>query len=166
MVQTKTGRLITAYPTGHGHGPIIMQISDDEGETWTEKKDIPASFATCQETPTLYTLDMGNGKERIMLISACPNWDLQRGGWDTAYSDDDGETWTEYKNHWPSFDGAEKKHTIVAMASLVQLKDEQGNYIQKWMGVFHDYGYVNFKSYLTFDEDGNEQWSEPERYFS
>ena len=55
------------------------------------------------------TLDMGNGKERIMLISACPNWDLQRGGWDTAYSDDDGETWTEYKNHWPSFDGAEKK---------------------------------------------------------
>ena len=50
MVQTKTGRLITAYPTGHGHGPIIMQISDDEGETWTEKKDIPASFATCQET--------------------------------------------------------------------------------------------------------------------
>ena len=166
MVQTKTGRLITAYPTGHGHGPIIMQISDDEGETWTEKKDIPASFATCQETPTLYTLDMGNGKERIMLISACPNWDLQRGGWDTAYSDDDGETWTEYKNHWPSFDGAEKKHTIVAMASLVQLKDEQGNYIQKWMGVFHDYGYVNFKSYLTFDEDGNEQWSEPERYLA
>ena len=109
---------------------------------------------------------MGNGKERIMLISACPNWDLQRGGWDTAYSDDDGETWTEYKNHWPSFDGAEKKHTIVAMASLVQLKDEQGNYIQKWMGVFHDYGYVNFKSYLTFDEDGNEQWSEPERYLA
>ena len=59
-----------------------------------------------------------------------------------------------------------KKHTIVAMASLVQLKDEQGNYIQKWMGVFHDYGYVNFKSYLTFDEDGNEQWSEPERYLA
>ena len=88
MVQTKTGRLITAYPTGHGHGPIIMQISDDEGETWTEKKDIPASFATCQETPTLYTLDMGNEKKELMLISACPNWDLQRGGWDTAYSDD------------------------------------------------------------------------------
>ena len=41
-----------------------------------------------------------------------------------------------------------------------------GNYIQKWMGVFHDYGYVNFKSYLTFDEDGNEQWSEPERYLA
>ncbi len=33
-------------------------------------------------------------------------------------------------------------------------------------GVFHDYGYVNFKSYLTFDEDGNEQWSEPERYLA
>lgn len=33
-------------------------------------------------------------------------------------------------------------------------------------GCFHDYGYVNFKSYLTFDEDGNEQWSEPERYLA
>lgn len=166
LVQTKTGRLITAYPTGHGHGPIVMRISDDEGETWTEKKDIPASFATCQETPTMYTLDMGNGKERIMLISACPAWDLYRGGWDTAYSDDNGETWTEYTNHWASFDGAEKKHTIVAMASLVQMKDKDGKDIPKWMGVFHDAGYVNYKSYLTFDKDGNEQWSEPEKYLA
>lgn len=39
MVRTKSGRLITAYPKGHGKGPLIMQISDDDGETWTEKTD-------------------------------------------------------------------------------------------------------------------------------
>ena len=50
------------------------------------------------------------------------------------------------------------------MASLVQLKDESGNYIQKWMGVYHDYDYVNYKTYLTFNENGEEQWSEPEPY--
>lgn len=32
MVRTSTGRLITAYPAGHGKGPIIMKISDDDGE--------------------------------------------------------------------------------------------------------------------------------------
>src|SRR5699024_3023156 len=54
--------------------------------------------------------------------------------------------------------------TIVAMASLIQLKDENGNDIQKWMGVYHNYGFENYKTYLTFDEDGKEQWSEPEPY--
>lgn len=49
-------------------------------------------------------------------------------------------------------------YTIVAMASLIQLKDKNGNNIQKWMGVYHDVNYVNYKTYLTFDESGNEQW--------
>ena len=52
------------------------------------------------------------------------------------------------------------------MASLVQLKDENGKDIQKWMGVYHDANYVNYKTYLTFDENGKEQWSEPEPYLS
>lgn len=72
MVRTKTGRLITAYPVGHG--PIVMQISEDNGETWTE-----------------------------------------------------------YEHFWPEVDGS-KYATIVAMASLIQLKDENGDYIPKWMG--------------------------------
>ena len=43
MVRTSTGRLITAYPKGHGKGPIIMKISDDNGETWTEKNNTPSA---------------------------------------------------------------------------------------------------------------------------
>lgn len=52
------------------------------------------------------------------------------------------------------------------MASLIQLKDKNGNNIQKWMGVYHDVNYVNYKTYLTFDESGNEQWSDPEPYLN
>ena len=44
---------------------------------------------------------------------------------------------------------------------------ENGEYIDKWMGVYHDGGsFVNYKTYLTFDEEGNDVWSTPEPYLS
>ncbi len=148
-----------------------MKISDDDGATWTRKTDIPASWAGSQETPTLYVLNLADGTERIMMITACPGWGTDsagnRYGWNTSYSDDNGETWTEYR-HWQSnrtYDNA-NNDAIVAMASLVQLKDSDGNDIQKWMGVYHNYAYVNFRTYLTFDENGDEQWSESEPYLA
>lgn len=171
MIRTKSGRLITSFPQGHGKGPLIMKISDDDGATWTRKTDIPASWAGSQETPTLYVLNLADGTERIMMITACPGWGTDsagnRYGWNTSYSDDNGETWTEYR-HWQSnrtYDNA-NNDAIVAMASLVQLKDSDGNDIQKWMGVYHNYAYVNFRTYLTFDENGDEQWSESEPYLA
>ena len=169
MVRTSTGRLITSYPQGHGKGPLVMQISDDNGDTWTKKTDIPASWAGSQETPTLYVLNMADGTERIMMITACPGWGTDSAGystgWNTSYSDDNGDTWTEYK-HWHSelADGSANA-SVVAMASLVQLKDENGNYIDEWMGVYHlQNPFKNYKTILSFDENGNEQWSMPERY--
>lgn len=170
MVRTSTGRLITAYPKGHGKGPIIMQISDDNGETWIEKNNTPSSWVGSQETPTLYVLPLENGKERIMMITACPGWGTDsngnKTGWNTSYSDDNGDTWTEYKHWYSKHENGKENKSIVGMASLIQLKDESGNYIQKWMGVYHDYDYVNYKTYLTFNENGEEQWSEPEPYLS
>ncbi|MDQ6422949.1 Ig-like domain-containing protein [Paenibacillus sp. LHD-117] len=156
--------LITAYPIGHGKGPLVLQMSYDAGETWVEK-ETPASWAKSQETPTIYKLNMSNGKERLILITGCPGWGDGSTGWNTSYSDDGGETWTEYQHWYSEVDGKPHK-TIVAMASLVQLKDENGNLLDKWMGVYHDYGYTNYKTYLTFDEHGNEQWSKPEPYLS
>ena len=165
--------LITVYPVGHGHGALVMKVSEDAGETWSEKTDIPSSWSKSLETPTIYKLHLANGKTRLMLITGLPNWGTGEtdanghiGGWNTSYSDDGGKTWTEYKNwHEKKKDGS-TNYTIVAMASLVQLKDANGNDIQKWMGVYHDVNYVNYKTYLTFDENGNEQWSEPEPYLS
>ncbi|WP_395017878.1 Ig-like domain-containing protein, partial [Robinsoniella peoriensis] len=161
--------LVTSYPVGHGKGPLVLKISYDAGDTWVEK-ETPESFKGSQETPTMYKLHLKDGTQRLMLITACPGWgqDLEGNatGWNTSYSDDGGETWTEYK-HWYTnhADGTPNK-SIVAMASLIQLKDADGNDMQKWMGVYHNYDYVNYKTYLTFDENGKEQWSEPEPYLS
>lgn len=167
MIRTKTGRLITAFPQGHGHGPLIMKYSDDDGETWIQKNDIPSSWATSMETPTMYVLNLADGTERIMLITAMPNWSgNQNGGWRTSYSDDNGETWTEYQLFHPKNEDGSNRWTIVGMSSLIQLKDEDGNDRQAWMGIYHDYGYTNYKSILTFDENGNEQWSDPEPILS
>ena len=169
MIETETGRLITAYPIGHGKGPLVMRISDDAGRTWTEKTDLPASWAGSQETPTLYTVTV-NGNERLLLITACPGWGTDSAGnqygFNVSYSDDNGESWSEYEHFWSYFSDGDANDAIVAMASLVQLKDENGNYIEKWMGVFHNYSFVNYKTYLTFDEEGNMQWSEPVPYLS
>lgn len=166
MIQTKTGRLILVYPIGHGKGPLVMRISDDKGETWTEKSDIPESWARSQETPTIYALNMGNGKERLILITACPGWGDGTTGWNTSYSDNDGETWTEYTHWYSTFSDGRENKTIVGMASLVQLKDKDGNLLQKWQGNYADFEFVNYKTYLTFDEEGNEQWSEPVPYLT
>lgn len=97
--------LITVYPVGHGHGKLVMKVSEDAGETWTEKTDIPSSWAKSLETPTIYKLHLENGTTRLMLITGLPNWGSGEadanghiGGWNTSYSDDGGKTWTEYKN--------------------------------------------------------------------
>ncbi|MDY5147635.1 hypothetical protein DDD64_01600 [Actinotignum sanguinis] len=170
VVQTKTGRLISAFPAGHGKGPLVMMVSDDQGATWTEKTDTPKSWTGSQETPTLYSLIREDGSERLMLITANPGWGVDnagnRYGWNTSYSDDNGETWSEYKNFHPvrQHDG-KANAAIVAMASLVQLRDDAGQPIQKWMGVYHDYSFVNYKTYLTF-ENGVEKWSDPVPYLA
>lgn len=165
MVMLNDNRtLITAYPIGHGKGPLVLKMSYDAGETWVEK-ETPASWARSQETPTIYKLNMSNGKERLILITGCPGWGDGSTGWNTSISDDGGETWTEYQ-HWYTTIDNKPNNAIVAMSSLIQLKDENGNFIDKWMGVYHDYGFTNYKTYLSFDENGNEQWSKPEPYLS
>lgn len=166
MIKTNTGRLITAYPIGHGKGPLAMKISDDKGETWIEKTDIPADWARSQETPTIYTLKLEHGQERLLLITGCPGWGDGTTGWNTSYSDDNGETWTEYKHWYSAFSDGTVNKVTVAMASLVQLKDKEGNFIPKWLGVYHNENFVNCKTYLTFDAEGNEVWSEPVPYLS
>lgn len=171
LIRTRTGRMISIYPKGHGKGPLIMQISDDDGKSWHEKIDLPVSWKGSQETPTLYVLDLDNHVQRLLLITSCPGWGLDsagnRYGWNTSYSDDDGESWSEYR-HWFSKRQSDNNDNdaIVAMASLIQLRDENHRPLQKWLGVYHSRNYVNYKSYLTFGPNGEEQWSEPQAYLS
>lgn len=114
-------------------------------------------------------------------------------GFNYSLSDDGGVTWSEFANAYgaawaaeqpaegdPLYDGTDASllpnfgpdgkvlpyDVIVAMSSLTRLKDENGNYIDKWMGTFHDYDFFNYVSYLTFDSDGNAVWSAPEKFLS
>src|SRR5699024_5291164 len=70
------GKLITAYPLGHGKGQIAMKTSSDLGKTWDpiDETELPESFKYSQETPTLYKLEFTDGTEKVLLVSGCPSW--------------------------------------------------------------------------------------------
>ncbi|MGO4936184.1 glycoside hydrolase domain-containing protein [Fundicoccus sp. Sow4_H7] len=158
--------LLIAYPKGHGAGPIILQKSLDGGESW-EKQSTPRSWEESYETPTLYNLEFTDGRVKQVLISGRPNWKNNPvGGWQMSVSEDKGATWTEFENYHARLDG-EDHWTTVPMASLVQLYDENGQPMDKWMGVYHNNDFINYKSYLTFDEATAEpHWSQPEAYLA
>jgi len=86
------------------------------------------------------------------------------GGFNCSVSCDEGETWSEFETFYSRADGYELI-PIVAMASLTRLK-ENGKFVDKWMGFFHDGDFYNYKTILSFTPDGRVQWSEPEKYFA
>lgn len=164
-ILTDDGVLLTFYPKGHGKGEIILKKSIDGGLTWSERLKTPKSWEDSKETPTVYIIERKNGTKRLELISGNP-YDV--GGFRTAYSEDNGETWSEF-NHYFENEGFK---TVVAFASLTRLKDSSGNFEDRWMGLFHieklkeegeEKKLINYKTYLTFDEDGREQWTRPIR---
>lgn len=164
-VLLNNGNVLTFYPEGHGKGRIISKISVDGGKTYTEAvKNPPASWEKSLETPTVYCLQFTNGQEKLILISGNPKWPNTPtpGGWNCSISDDEGETWSEFKLF---YDNKSDFPTIpvVSMASLTRLK-ENGQFVDKWMALFHNNKFENFKTILTFDENGDYHWSKPEKY--
>lgn len=170
LLLNEAGQLITMYPLSHGKGQLAVKTSDDSGKTWSERlTDIPKSWTYSQETPTLYNLEFTNGEKKILLVSGCPYWEgIDANGFNCSLSTDDGKTWTEFENFygikWGSANGKPAFDGIVAMSSLTRLK-ENGSFIDRWMGTFHDHGFNNYKTFLTFDENGAMQWTEPERIY-
>lgn len=179
------GNILTVFPKGHGKGETVMMISTDQGRTYTdvfnESNPKPDSFYNTQETPTVYKLNFTDGTQKLITISARPGW-VPSGnngeGWDAAISaslDENGKCngleWSEHENFYGPNASREKYYrekgddydAIVAMSSLTQMKGENGNLIDKWMATFHDYDFYVYKTFLTFNEDGSMEWSEPER---
>lgn len=164
----KDGSILTVYPAGHGKGAVLNKVSADGGVTWSGTiENTPKSWENSQETPTIYRLEFSDGREdKLILISANPKWPNSStvGGFECSISDDEGKTWTEFKRFY-SLEDENSVVPIVAMSSLTRLK-ENGEFVDKWMGFFHDSDFYNYKTILTFDEEGNMQWSVPEKYFA
>lgn len=195
LVLANDGTLYCAYPAGHGKGEVILKKSSAFADNWSGRlSDTPESWVRSQETPTLYNLQFTDGSSKLLLVSGCPSWneddEYYADGFNCSVSSDDGRTWTEFENFygidWAKSQPAKGADTdvnaplspnygedgnvlpydvIVAMSSLTRLK-ENGEYIDAWMGTFHDYDFYNYKTVLTFDEEGNPQWSQPEKFLS
>lgn len=166
-VLLNNGDILTFYPKGHGKGAILSKISADDGVTYNKTiENQPSSWEKSLETPTFYRLQFKNGEEKLILISANSKWPGMStpGGFNSSVSLDEGKTWTEFRRFWDN-DSKMPLIPIVAMASLTRLK-ENGEFVDKWMGIFHDSHFVNYKTILTFDENGEYNWSKPEPYLS
>lgn len=167
-VLLKNGDILTVYPKGHGKGAILNRVSKDGGLTWSSTiENTPASWENSLETPTVYRLEFSDGApDKLILISANSKWqDMETpGGFECSISEDEGKTWTEFQRFF-SFEDEYSVVPIVAMASLTRLK-ENGKFVDKWMGFFHDADFYNYKTILSFDENGNIQWSTPEKYLA
>ncbi len=168
-VLLKNGDILTFYPEGHGKGKTLSKISADGGKTYCDGiKNPPKSWENSKETPTVYRLEFSSPEKDDMLILICGNpiWpnEASKGGFDCSVSYDEGKTWSEYESFYAK--GDEKTfYPIVSMSSLTRLK-ENGVFVDKWMGLFHDRKFVNYKTVLSFDEKGKMHWSEPVPYFS
>lgn len=164
-VLLNNGDILTFYPEGHGKGAIFSKISDNGGFSWEKKiEKQPISWKKSLETPTVYRLQFKNGEEKLIIISANSKWPNMStpGGFNSSISLDEGKTWTEFKRFWDN-DSEMPLIPIVAMASLTRLK-ENGEFVDKWMGIFHDSSFINYKTILTFQENGDYTWSKPEPY--
>ncbi len=166
-VLLNNGDILTLYPKGHGKGAVLSKISDNGGLSYDKEiENQPISWEESLETPTVYRLQFTNGEEKLILISANSKWPGMStpGGFNSSISLDEGKTWTEFKRFWDN-DSEMPLIPIVAMASLTRLK-ENGEFVDKWMGIFHDHNFVNYKTILTFQENGEYNWSKPEKYLS
>ena len=166
-VLLNNGDILTLYPKGHGKGAVLSKISDNGGISYDKEiENQPISWEKSLETPTVYRLNFVNGEEKLILISANSKWPGMStpGGFNSSISVDEGKTWTEFKRFWDN-DSEMPIIPIVAMASLTRLK-EKGEFVDKWMGIFHDHNFVNYKTILTFQGNGEYNWSKPEKYLS
>jgi hypothetical protein len=140
-VMTRDGKtLLVAYPDGHGRGNLILRRSVDGGGSWVA---VPIAAQRVEETPVLYRLDLGGGKERVLLVTCRPRENVLEWMW----SDDVGGTWSE-RRRWKLEGEHSPKGIIVALASLWAVPGDA----PRWRGVFHDFQFDNFTVDLVLEK--------------
>jgi hypothetical protein len=142
--------ILCVYPKGHGRGELVLKRSEDGGRSWSKRLDVPASWATSQETPHIYEMVDAEGVRRLILFSGL--YPIR-----TSVSEDGGGTWSELL---PIGDYG----GIVAVADLMQTAPGQ------YSAFFHDDGRFlrqggrgtpGFEVYAIDTTDGGLTWSQP-----
>ncbi|MPQ43651.1 glycoside hydrolase domain-containing protein [Clostridium tarantellae] len=156
--------MYAVYPKGDKKGALVLKKSEDGGITWSNRLKTPVTWTFNKGMPTLYKIIKPDGKTRIELITGFSEGEVEgvfqnQGGFKTAYSDDLGETWSELVDWFAT----NKYMGTMAHTSLTRLKKEDGSWDDRWMGIFTDSSYNNWKTILTFNTYGEEMWSEPVR---
>ncbi len=108
------------YPKSHGKGAIVLRRSDDAGKSWSERLEVPDSFATSFECPIIYRTEDKAGNKHLILFSSLRPLRM-------AHSEDDGKTWSELEKVG-DFGG------VCSIGSITPL----GN--GRYLGIFHDSG--------------------------
>lgn len=167
-------KLLNYYVDGHGKGQTKLKKAEYTSEKntkdliWKEVK-LNDDFKKTEETPTLFTLNFKNGEKKYLFISGRPGWNNlnNKGQGFYASLSNDGEEWSPFEN----FYGEDAKrnefkakkgqyNAIVAMASMIQVM-ENGEFVDKWDFLFHDYSFRIFITRLSFI-DGKMFFSKPE----
>jgi|TARA_B110000438_G_scaffold110541_1_gene108452 hypothetical protein len=141
--------IIAVYPKGHGRGAIVMKKSSDAGKTWSPRLEVPESWATSKEVPTIFPTVDKQGKQRLIMFSGL--YPIRM-----AYSEDNGVQWSQLE---PIGDYG----GIVAMGCLIRMNN--GDYV----ALFHDDGRFikgsgksdKFFVYSVRSSDGGMTWSDP-----
>ena len=143
--------IFCAWTLNHGGHSGPMARSDDAGKTWIRIDDqLPKSFATHQNCPSLYRIVDPLGKARLWVFSAALG---KRGGpgMPSIMSEDEGKTWKEMPPlNFPC---------VMTFSSMVRLKDGRS------LGLYHRGPGGADKAPLatlqSITADGGFTWSEP-----
>lgn len=88
--------MFCVWTYGHGGrcGPI--KRSDDGGRTWSELIEVPPSWSSTRNCPTIYRLSGPEGTERLVVYAGHgPDADASM---HIAHSEDGGKTWSDMRN--------------------------------------------------------------------